>query len=151
ADVNAQGGYYGNALQAAADNGHDTIIHLLLTAGADVNAQGGHYGNALQAAADNGHDTIIRLLLTEGADVNAQGGYYGNALQDAVHKRNAGIVSILLGNGANIIDNNGRSALDIAEERGYDDIVNLIRNHQSRSDFDTDIIQDSPASNQLSV
>ncbi|KAH8880198.1 hypothetical protein GQ53DRAFT_615137, partial [Thozetella sp. PMI_491] len=50
ADVNAQGGYYGNALQAAAHNGNQAIVHQLLEDGADVNAQGGHYGNALEAA-----------------------------------------------------------------------------------------------------
>jgi ankyrin repeat protein len=50
ADVNAQGGYYGNALQAAANGGHESVVTLLLENGADVNAQGGYYGNALQAA-----------------------------------------------------------------------------------------------------
>jgi ankyrin repeat protein len=40
ADVNAQGGHYGNALQAASGGGHDSIVTLLLEKGADVNAQG---------------------------------------------------------------------------------------------------------------
>ena len=40
-DVNAQGGYYGNALQAALAKGHDQIVQMLLAKGADVNAQGG--------------------------------------------------------------------------------------------------------------
>jgi len=39
ADVNAQGGHYGNALQAAASEGHGMIVNLLLEKGADVNAQ----------------------------------------------------------------------------------------------------------------
>ncbi|EAQ93238.1 hypothetical protein CHGG_01473 [Chaetomium globosum CBS 148.51] len=47
ADVNAQGGEYGNALQAASSGGHQEIVKLLLDKGADVNAQGGEYGNAL--------------------------------------------------------------------------------------------------------
>jgi hypothetical protein len=50
ADVNAQGGRYGNALQAASSDGHEKVVQLLLDGGADVNAQGGRYGNALQAA-----------------------------------------------------------------------------------------------------
>ena len=54
ADVNAQGGHYGNALQAASCNGHRGVVELLLERGADVNAQGGDYGNALQAASSNG-------------------------------------------------------------------------------------------------
>ena len=51
ADVNAQGGHYGNALQAIAMNGNIEIVQLLLERGADVNAQGGEHGNALQNAA----------------------------------------------------------------------------------------------------
>ncbi|THY04866.1 Pfs, NACHT and ankyrin domain protein [Aureobasidium pullulans] len=38
ADVNAQGGYYGSALQAASVRGHDKIVQMLLDEGADVNA-----------------------------------------------------------------------------------------------------------------
>jgi hypothetical protein len=33
ADVNAQGGHYGNALQAASDGGHDSVVTLLLEKG----------------------------------------------------------------------------------------------------------------------
>ena len=51
ADVNAQGGDFGNALQAASYGGHEKVVELLLGKGADVNAQRGNYGNALQAAA----------------------------------------------------------------------------------------------------
>jgi ankyrin repeat protein len=39
-----------SALQAAALEGHETVVRLLLTAGADINAQDRKYGNALQAA-----------------------------------------------------------------------------------------------------
>jgi Ankyrin repeats (3 copies) len=69
ADVDAQGGHYGNALQAASWGGYDKIVALLLGKGADVNAQGGAYGNALQAASAEGHDNIIALLLSKGADL----------------------------------------------------------------------------------
>ncbi|KAK4220431.1 ankyrin repeat-containing domain protein [Podospora fimiseda] len=68
ADVNAQGGEYGNALQAASSRGHQEIVKLLLDKGADVNAQGGQYGNALQAASEGGHQEIVKLLLDKGAD-----------------------------------------------------------------------------------
>jgi hypothetical protein len=34
ADVNAQGGFYGNALQAASHGGHEKVVELLLGKGA---------------------------------------------------------------------------------------------------------------------
>ena len=43
-DVNAQGGYYGNALQAALAGGYDELVQILLDKGADVKAPGGKYG-----------------------------------------------------------------------------------------------------------
>ena len=48
AEVNAQGGEYGNALQVASSRGHTEIVQLLLNKGAEVNAQGGEYDNASQ-------------------------------------------------------------------------------------------------------
>jgi hypothetical protein len=50
ADVNTQGGLFGNALQAALYKGALEIVGMLLEKGADINAQAGADGNALQAA-----------------------------------------------------------------------------------------------------
>ena len=95
AEVNAQGGEYGNALQAASYQGHQEIVKLLLKKGAEVNAQGGEYGNALQAASARGEQETVKLLLEKGAEVNAQGGEYGNALQAASRAGYKNIVAIL--------------------------------------------------------
>ncbi|KAJ5772187.1 hypothetical protein N7520_002716 [Penicillium odoratum] len=72
ADINAQGGALGNALQAASFRGNITIVQLLLDAGADVNAQGGKYGSALQSASSGGHMDIVQLLLDAGAEYNQE-------------------------------------------------------------------------------
>lgn len=101
-DVNAQGGRYGNALQAAVNFGHDMSVQQLLRVGADVNAQGGEWGNALAAAVYYGYDSITKLLLVSGADANARGGEYGNALRSAVYFGREGIINLLLDYGAKI-------------------------------------------------
>ncbi|KAG4441488.1 hypothetical protein IFR05_003015 [Cadophora sp. M221] len=100
ADVNAQGGYYGNALYAASTVGHKEVVTLLLDKGADVNAQSGDYGNALQAASIEGHKEVVILLLDKGADVNAQGGHYGNALKAASIMGYKEVVALLQEQGA---------------------------------------------------
>jgi hypothetical protein len=79
ADVNAQGGVYGSALQVASAGGRTEIAQLLLDNNVDVNAQGRHYGSALQAGSAGGHTEIVQLLVDKKADVNAQGGRYGSA------------------------------------------------------------------------
>ena len=77
-NVHAQGGEYGNALQAASYRGNMDIVKFLLEQGIDVNVQGGQFGNALQAAAliKWKPHAVVQLLLENGANVNARGGRY---------------------------------------------------------------------------
>ncbi len=63
ANINAQGGNYGNALQAAAAEACYGIVQMLIEKGANINAQGGYYGNALQAAAARGCHGIVQMLI----------------------------------------------------------------------------------------
>jgi hypothetical protein len=95
AEVNAQGGSYGNALQAASAEGHEQVVKMLLNNKADVNAQGGGYGNALQADSAEGHEQVVKMLLDNKADINAQGGGYGNALQAASYRGHEQVVKML--------------------------------------------------------
>lgn len=110
-DVNAKGGEYGNALQAASSEREKENVGLLLEWGAVVNAQGGNsmgmllvrrswrdrptasgaggrrectsgcFRNTTQATSFEGHNAILWLLLELGAGMDAQGGRFGNALQ----------------------------------------------------------------------
>jgi ankyrin repeat protein len=100
AEVNAQGGFYGNALQAASSNSHGVVVKMLLDKGAEVNAQGRDYGNALQAASSNSHEAVVKMLLDKGAEANAQGGDYGNALQAASSNSHEAVVKMLMAWGA---------------------------------------------------
>lgn len=128
ADVNTQGGFLGNALQAAARVGYQNVVQTLLDQGAVVNAQGGYCGNALQAAAEGGDEEIVQMLLDQGADVNAQGGYFGNALQAAADQGYEKVVQVLLDNGAdvNAQGGNDRSALYAACYSGREEVVQML-------------------------
>ena len=42
ADINMQGGFYGNALQAVSQGGYEKLVQMLLEKGADVNTHGGN-------------------------------------------------------------------------------------------------------------
>ncbi|KAH7230926.1 ankyrin repeat-containing domain protein [Fusarium tricinctum] len=128
ADINAQGGEYSNALQAASINGNRGIVQLLLDKGADINARSGKYGNALHAALYNGGLEVVQLLLANGANVNARGGRYGNALYAASSKGNLEVVQLLLANGANVNARGGRygNALYAASSKGNLEVVQLL-------------------------
>ena len=130
-DINAQGGAFGNALQAASIEGHDKTVELLLAHGADINVQGGPYGNALQAASIRGYNKTVELLLGHGADINAQGGPYGSALQAASARGHNKIVELLLAHGADINAQGSfySSALQAASIEGHDKTVELLLAH----------------------
>jgi ankyrin repeat protein len=68
ANVNAQGGQYSNALQAASVGGHEKIAEMLIEKGAQVNAQGRYYGNAFQAASQYGHHNLAPIVLKRGVE-----------------------------------------------------------------------------------
>uniref|UniRef100_L2FBA5 Nacht and ankyrin domain protein n=1 Tax=Colletotrichum fructicola (strain Nara gc5) TaxID=1213859 RepID=L2FBA5_COLFN len=131
-DVNAlEGGHCGNALQAAAFNGHSDVVQLLLNKGANANVQCGEYGNALQAASYRGHLDVARLLLEEGAIINAQGGRFETALQAASKSGHLDVVGLLLHKDANVNiqgEANG-NALAAASSGGHIRIVELLLNH----------------------
>ncbi|CAI0649050.1 unnamed protein product [Colletotrichum noveboracense] len=65
-NINASGGLFGNALQAACFGGSAQWVHVLLEQGADPNSLG-NAGSALRAASLGGHDAVVKLLLTRGA------------------------------------------------------------------------------------
>jgi hypothetical protein len=126
ADINAQGGWCGNALQTASFHGYEQIVKLLLDKGADIDARGGNYGNALQVASERGHEQIVKLLLDKGADVNTKKGNR-SALYKASEKGHEQIVKLLLDKGADTNTKRGnRSALYKASERGHEQIVKLL-------------------------
>jgi hypothetical protein len=140
ANVNAQGGEYGNALHVASRGGHLEVIEILLERGADINSQGGTYGNALQAASKGGHLEVVEMLLERGANINAQGGRYGNALQAASKEGHLEIVNILLQRGADVNAKGGYydNALLAASKGGYINVVQVLRENRAIANSPSD-------------
>ncbi|PQE10620.1 NB-ARC and Ankyrin domain protein [Rutstroemia sp. NJR-2017a WRK4] len=67
ANVNARGGKYGSALQAASARGYFSIVELLLDRGADVNTTpGGGYSTPRELAEAGGFQDIVELLKARG-------------------------------------------------------------------------------------
>jgi ankyrin repeat protein len=97
-DINSAGGYFGNALQAAALGGKVAMIQLVLDSGANVNLSG-HYGTALRAASFGGHDDVVRLLLQRGAKIKPSDvDWHPDALEAAASQGRLSTVKLLLGN-----------------------------------------------------
>ena len=93
ARVNAEGGQYGNALQAASFRGNEAIVKLLLGNEAEVNATGGEYGNALQAASFISDEAIVKIL---------SGHRNVHQVAEASYQCKVAIVKLLLKNGAEV-------------------------------------------------
>jgi Protein kinase domain/Ankyrin repeats (3 copies) len=121
ANVNAQGGYFGNALQAALlspENLDLDVISLLLEAGADVNAvDSDHSILALQAAAKKLKANVkaVSHLPEKGTNSNAKSQYRANARYSAALDGNIEAVSVLLENGANPNEERGKRLVESME------------------------------------
>lgn len=94
-------------LDNAVKAGHDTIVDLLVQAGADVNQ-----GDTLKKAIAGGHLKILDSLLQAGADVNE-----GDILTKAIEKGDITIVDCLLKAGVPV------EGLETAVELGHEEIV----------------------------
>ncbi|VUC36794.1 unnamed protein product [Clonostachys rosea] len=130
--MNADGGEYGNSLQAACAAGQEDVVKiLLLERGVDVNRAAGSLGNALQAASTQRNEAVISMLLEKGAQIQANEGKYGTALQAASARSNLGVVRLLLNKGAdpNLIGGKYNNALYIACLRGHKQIVKFLLDH----------------------
>ncbi|KAH8598546.1 hypothetical protein B0O99DRAFT_700043 [Bisporella sp. PMI_857] len=82
ANPNAQGGRYGNALQAVSANGYDKIAELLLSNGANPNAQGEDNSNVKNSSLYSHRGTVESMLRNgPGPHPHPGEGHYGNALE----------------------------------------------------------------------
>jgi hypothetical protein len=79
-EIDAKDDYGRTPLSWAAENGHETVIKLLLATGeVDVDSKDTEYGRTpLSWAASNGHEAVVKLLLETGkVDVDSKDTEYG--------------------------------------------------------------------------
>ena len=130
-DVNGPGGIYGTALVAAARNGDEKMVILLVDRGADINCFGGlAVANPLQAACSSSSESLVRFLIAKGAKVNPnlQGRNHDTPLQVACESGNQNLVRLLIEAGAdiNVCQGGYGYALQAAASRGHHQIVALL-------------------------
>lgn len=116
---------------AAAFDGTEEIVTLLLEHHADVNIQQPKYGTALQVAAGFGNLLIAQMLLDQGAHVNTEPvGRCGGALQAACFSGNQDLVGLLLECGANVNSQGGEYGCPVivAADEGRGDIFATLLN-----------------------
>jgi ankyrin repeat protein len=115
ANVHAQGGGFGTALQAAASNGHLAIVKLLLGEGTDVNARGrNENAPAWHLATVRGYPEIARMLLAQGAQLNVESEQLRKALYAAATHHDITLVRLLLDRRGDIQGWEASSALEAA-------------------------------------
>ena len=100
----------------------------------------------LAIAAGYGHKQIVEILLEAGADVTAEsqdeagyGSPYGTtALMCAAERNQTEIAKLLIekGSDVNAADNDGTTALDVAERGGFTEMVELLKIHGGRNGGD---------------
>jgi ankyrin repeat protein len=129
-------------LHAAAQHHHWEFVWEFLQAGADVNAfdEGGRTPLYLVAEDNRFHYfgeqevngrrvAIAQILLDAGADVNAVRLRHGSVLTKACEGEFSDLVRLLVSRGADLHlrDAKGRTAIEIAKERGAEQIIGMLK------------------------
>ena len=117
-------------LMRAALSGDIDALKVSLAGGADVNKRDDEGRTPLMFATVNRQTECAKELLLHGADVNARGNDGGTALMLAASSGAAKLVKDFLARGADTSGKyiaTGQTALTIARDHGYDDIVELLQ------------------------
>ncbi|MGN4443428.1 ankyrin repeat domain-containing protein [Bacillus cereus group sp. MYBK79-1] len=118
-------------LHLAAYFGQKELASFLLESGADIHsrAKNKSENTPLQAAIANKQSEFVAFLIEKGSDVNVKqsGGWTG--LHEAALLGSEEIVMLLLENGASkmIKKNDGKTAYDIALEKGYEHLLQHLK------------------------
>lgn len=135
ADINRQDETCFNPFLISCLNNDLKLLRLLLPARPDLTRLTRFGGVGITPASEKGHVEIVRELLEHtGINVNHTNFLGWTPLLEAIVLNDGGkkqqeIVSLLLENGANphMTDKYGKTPLELAEEKGYREIAQLLR------------------------
>ncbi|KAJ5523286.1 ankyrin [Penicillium frequentans] len=115
-------------LSLAAENGHGTVVELLLEKGANLNAKDHGDRTPLFHAAKNGHTSVVKLLLEWGAFDSSDEDTSRGPLFIAASNGHEDTVKLLLERGADLHlrDKDGRTPLFWAAKHGKDGVMKLL-------------------------
>ena len=118
-------------LVLACESGRYSTTKLLLDRGASVVSL--HSLFLLHSVVETGNDQLLKLLLEHGADANGCNPSYGTLLHRACGYGRTKCVVVLLQHGADTnIALHGQTPLDVAQEYGYEAIIDLLLAHTKK-------------------
>ena len=113
--------------------GNIEVVRALIAQGADVNAVDNNGKTPLHSVAYLGNIEVMKLLVQGGARVNVSNEKGVTPLHNAVDGNKIEAVKYLLEHGASLACRNNyrQTALELAEKKGYNDIVQLLHKQPS--------------------
>ena len=118
-----------SALHISASNGYKALVEVLVGMGANVNLQNASSQTPLHWAAWNNQTAVIDYLIKHGAKVSTRDSSGNTPLLMAVQNNSAAAVKALITYGAekNPANKQGQTAMLIANDKGYNEIIDLLR------------------------
>lgn len=117
-------------LMAAASTGNERVVDMLLAGGANVDARNDNGDTALSYAALNSQLVVTKRLLRAGADVDVVNESGESLLMRVVARNDLLLAGVIVDADASVDYEgpDGRTALDIANANGNQDLVMMLRN-----------------------
>ncbi|KAM0549926.1 hypothetical protein ACHAPJ_009173 [Fusarium lateritium] len=129
------GGVFSPLTSAIREDRKDIVWFLINEGGADINSPGEHLPVVKALRRYRGDDEILRFLLEHGADPNKL--YRGwNGVMQAVENGDEQILRLLgekAGFDLEVRDELGRSIMEIAASRGWDEAVEILEEHAQKA------------------